>query len=233
MATIGPPARPWSSSPSGDSIRFRPGGLVMDAAVSCDDVHRTMVARALGRLAHSARRDASHAGGVPRGPGLRDGRLRRQHPYCASDSGLGRGFTHYQDFIFPELTALKTAVLVSRALVGFQAIVYFMEDWLESAGLRPVRAAPLAVAGHRSQGCGGGQSRVPRLALPSGAAGAAVLRLLELFRCPLSLSTPDRAVPSFRGRTDRRHQRILIQHWWELDKTPALAPGCGLRRRCL
>ena len=29
------------------------------------------------------------------------------------------------------------AVLVSRALDGFQAIVYFTEDWLESAGVLP------------------------------------------------------------------------------------------------
>src|SRR5206468_7994858 len=36
--------------------------------------------------------------------------------YCAADSGLARGFTRYQDYSFPELTALKTAVLVSRAL---------------------------------------------------------------------------------------------------------------------
>ena len=77
--------------------------------------------------------------------------------YCATDSGLARGFTHYQDFIFPELTALKMAVLVSRALDGFQAIVYFTEDWLESAGLLPYVQTPLAVAGHRSQG-GGGRS---------------------------------------------------------------------------
>ena len=43
--------------------------------------------------------------------------------FCAADSGLSRGFTHYQDYIFPELTALKTAVLVSRALEGFQTVV--------------------------------------------------------------------------------------------------------------
>ena len=58
--------------------------------------------------------------------------------YCATDSGLARGFTHYRDFIFPELTALKTGVLVSRALDGFQMIVYFTENWLESAGLLPL-----------------------------------------------------------------------------------------------
>ena len=37
-----------------------------------------------------------------------------------ADSGLDRGFTQYRDYIFPELTALKTAVLVSRALDGLQ-----------------------------------------------------------------------------------------------------------------
>ena len=57
--------------------------------------------------------------------------------YCATDSGLGRGFTVYQDYIFPELTAFKMPVLVSRALKGFQMIVYFAEDLLESAGLMP------------------------------------------------------------------------------------------------
>ena len=57
--------------------------------------------------------------------------------YCAADSGLGRGFTRYQDFIFPKLTALKTAVLVNRALEGYQVIVYYLEDWLNSARLRP------------------------------------------------------------------------------------------------
>ena len=40
--------------------------------------------------------------------------------YCAADSGLTRGFTHYEDYIFPELTALKPAALVSRVLEGFQ-----------------------------------------------------------------------------------------------------------------
>ena len=38
----------------GIRVRFRSGGLIMDAAISCDHVYRTMVARALGRLAYSA-----------------------------------------------------------------------------------------------------------------------------------------------------------------------------------
>ena len=63
--------------------------------------------------------------------------------FCAADSGISRGFTYYQDFIFPELTALKTAVIVSRALDGFQTVVSaFAEDWLMSAGLLIVSQTP-------------------------------------------------------------------------------------------
>ena len=57
--------------------------------------------------------------------------------YCASDSGLGRGFTHYRDYIFPELTAFRTPVLVSRALLGIHPIVDLLVDRPEFARLRP------------------------------------------------------------------------------------------------
>jgi arylsulfatase A-like enzyme len=48
--------------------------------------------------------------------------------YCASDSGLDRGFTHYEDYIFPEFTALKIAVLGNRVLRGLGSIVAFVEN---------------------------------------------------------------------------------------------------------
>ncbi len=51
--------------------------------------------------------------------------------YCSSDSGLDRGFTAYQDYIFPRLSVFKTAVLVDRPLDGLQAIEGFLEDWLD------------------------------------------------------------------------------------------------------
>jgi arylsulfatase A-like enzyme len=54
--------------------------------------------------------------------------------YCAFDSGLARGFTVYQDYIFPGLTAFKMAVLGRRALERCNAFVE-SEDWLESVGL--------------------------------------------------------------------------------------------------
>jgi arylsulfatase A-like enzyme len=47
--------------------------------------------------------------------------------YCASDSGLGRGFSVYEDYIFPEFTALKIAVLGNRILRGIGSIVTLVE----------------------------------------------------------------------------------------------------------
>ena len=38
--------------------------------------------------------------------------------YCASDTGLERGFALYEDYIFPRLTAFKSASLVDRSRKG-------------------------------------------------------------------------------------------------------------------
>ncbi len=58
--------------------------------------------------------------------------------YCASDSGLDRGFTAYQDYIFPRLSFLHTAVLVNRPLDGLEDLEAFLEDWLDFDLLGPV-----------------------------------------------------------------------------------------------
>ncbi len=57
--------------------------------------------------------------------------------YCASDTGLSRGFTHYEDFIFPEFTAPKTAVLVNRVLAVFGKILPFVEERPSLAWVQP------------------------------------------------------------------------------------------------
>jgi arylsulfatase A-like enzyme len=57
--------------------------------------------------------------------------------YCASDSGLDRGFAAYQDYIFPRLTAFKSTVLVDRTLDGVQSAERFLEDWLDFDLLKP------------------------------------------------------------------------------------------------
>jgi arylsulfatase A-like enzyme len=58
--------------------------------------------------------------------------------YCASDSGLGRGFAAYQDYVFPRLTALKSAILVDRCVDGLQTVARFLEEWLDFDLFQPM-----------------------------------------------------------------------------------------------
>ncbi len=46
--------------------------------------------------------------------------------FCGADTGLGRGFAHYQDYIFPEWSAFKMAALVARPLQGLRSIDRFL-----------------------------------------------------------------------------------------------------------
>ena len=59
------------------------------------------------------------------------------HLYCASDSGLGRGFTIYRDYIFPRLSAFRMAALVDRPVAGLQALGQFLADRLDLDFLVP------------------------------------------------------------------------------------------------
>ena len=103
-------------------IRFDlAGGRVVDATVPCRDVYWAVDARARGRLV-TPLATSIRPGRVSRGPGVRDGWIRRQYIVLRDDSGLGRGFSQYHDFIFPDLTALRITALVSRALEGTQSL---------------------------------------------------------------------------------------------------------------
>jgi arylsulfatase A-like enzyme len=59
------------------------------------------------------------------------------HAYCATESGLARGFTVYQDYTFPALTAAHMASLVNRPVDGFEAVERFLDDQLDLDFLRP------------------------------------------------------------------------------------------------
>ena len=57
--------------------------------------------------------------------------------YCAADSGLNRGFVHYHDFIFPELTVFKSAVLVHRLGKEIETNIELLENRWELNHWRP------------------------------------------------------------------------------------------------
>ena len=70
--------------------------------------------------------------------------------YCATDSGLQRGFALYRDYIFPGLSAFKSASLVDRTVRGIRGVELFFEDWLDIDLLRtPVQRLWLLVNADR------------------------------------------------------------------------------------
>jgi arylsulfatase A-like enzyme len=46
--------------------------------------------------------------------------------YCGWDSGLGRGFTTYRDYVFPHLTAFGMSILVKRSIERLVSLVDFL-----------------------------------------------------------------------------------------------------------
>jgi arylsulfatase A-like enzyme len=138
--------------------------------------------------------------------------------YCAADSGLSRGFTQYQDFIFPELTALKTAVLVSRALMRMHAIVFFSEDWLESAGLLPhVERLMWSLDGDRKGAAAVNCELLDwlsRRARPE----RPFFAFLNYNDAHYPYELPPGRLHRFGAEPSDSYQRFLIQQWGWLDK---------------
>ena len=145
--------------------------------------------------------------------------------YCATDSGLSRGFTRYQDFIFPEFTALKTAVMVSRALEVFEMLVYFTEDWLDSAGIFPyVERVWRSLDSDRKRAPAVNREFVGWLsnrAQPE----RPFFAFLNYFDAHYPYQLPTGRLHRFGVEPSDKHQRFLIQQWRDLDKTTLSSEG--------
>ena len=143
--------------------------------------------------------------------------------YCASDSGLGRGFTVYEDYIFPGLTALKIAVLGNRSLKAIAPIIPFVEARPGLAGWHPPlqrlwRLARSTTASGRLRSIGSCWTGSP--------GGRSRERPFFAFLNYADAHTPYELPP---GRLHRfgvarpdERQREMISRWADLDKA---APG--------
>ena len=145
--------------------------------------------------------------------------------YCSSDSGLARGFTHYEDHIFPYMTALKTCVMAGRAIESFQEFTESSEDYIRSAGLH------------------GGLEFIRKVLVNNRKDAAEVNReLLDWFETRKRKDRPffaflnyfDAHYPyvlkpgrlrRFGTEPDDAYKRLLINHWWEIDKTKVSPSG--------
>jgi arylsulfatase A-like enzyme len=59
--------------------------------------------------------------------------------YCSYDTGLNRGFTHYEDFELERLSPFRTAVLVDLSLKTISAMVQRLGETFDPGPLRPLQ----------------------------------------------------------------------------------------------
>jgi arylsulfatase A-like enzyme len=139
--------------------------------------------------------------------------------YCARDSGLARGFTHYEDFVFPKLTCFKMAALVNRTSAGIQALEDFVEEKLGVSALRPyvkylwhVLDTDRISAETINQEFIAWLTDRPQPERP-------FLVFLNYFDAHYPYQLQPGHIHRFGVQPTDNSQRDLIQNWWDLDKS--------------
>jgi arylsulfatase A-like enzyme len=139
--------------------------------------------------------------------------------YCASGSGLERGFATYQDYIFPKLTALRAASLVDRTVDGIRGMERFLEDRLDIDVLRTsVERLYLLVNADRKEAVGINRefldwlARRPQPERP-------FFAFLNYYDAHSPYELPSETLHRFGASTVDTRDGDMIQGWWSLDKT--------------
>ncbi len=145
--------------------------------------------------------------------------------YCAVDSGLSRGFTQYQDYIFPGLTAFKMSALVRRALDNVNAIVELTEDWLESAGLlASVQRLRRLLENDRKRAAVVNRELLDWLSRRA-QAERPFFAFLNYNDAHDPYELPPGRLHRFGSEPPDKRLRHLIQHWGALDRATVLPKG--------
>ncbi len=141
------------------------------------------------------------------------------YSYCASGSGLERGFAAYEDYIFPRLTASRVASLVRRTVDGLRGAERFLEDRLDIDILRaPVERLYTLVNGDRKDA-----AKVNREFLDWLAGHRPPERpffaFLNYFDAHSPYELPPARLHRFGAQIVDPRDGDMIQGWWSLDKT--------------
>ena len=150
--------------------------------------------------------------------------------YCGTDSGLSRGFTCYQDYIFPQLTAFKKSVLVDRALEGIQSTVSVLENVLEVAWLRPYVMKSLMLLDDDRKAAAVVNRELLAWLSQRERPERPFFAFLNYFdaHCPYRL--PRGRNHRFGGAPTDTRQRVLIDHWYDVDKSTLTPPDRAFAR---
>jgi arylsulfatase A-like enzyme len=140
--------------------------------------------------------------------------------YCGRDSGLARGFTRYQDYIFPGLSAFRMAALVGRPVEGLRALNGFLRERLHLAPFGDLlrsfdawlRKPAAAVHGEFLDWL----STRPQ-------SGRPFFAFLNLYDAHYPYKPADGARHRFAGRPRTERELYLIEYWRSIDKS-RLAP---------
>jgi arylsulfatase A-like enzyme len=136
-------------------------------------------------------------------------------PYVGADTGLERGFTRYQDYIFPGLCAFKPAALVGRPVEGLKAIhrffwehlgVEILTEWLQLfyAGNRK----PATAINHEFLNWLSSRRQPER----------PFFAFLNFIDAHYPYTLPDSSITRFGGKPRNEHERDLLDNWQAWDK---------------
>jgi arylsulfatase A-like enzyme len=135
--------------------------------------------------------------------------------YCGWDSGLARGFTQYDDYVFPGLTAFKMASLINRPLEGLRSIDDFMRKRTNTVFFQGLLLR--FDAGNRKYASVVNQQffdwldyrRQPERPF---------FAFLNYFDAHFPYRLPDRGIHRFGTRPRTEREMDVIDHWRTLDK---------------
>jgi arylsulfatase A-like enzyme len=139
--------------------------------------------------------------------------------YCGTDTGLGRGFATYQDYIFPELSAFKMATLINRPVEGLRSLDLFLREHLKLDVLRPyVRpiwgrfnadARKDALVVHREVLDWLSSRRQPERPF---------FAFVNYYDAHQPYELPNGSVHRFGAMPRNPHEVELLRNWWTVDK---------------
>jgi arylsulfatase A-like enzyme len=144
--------------------------------------------------------------------------------YCAADSGLGRGYAVYRDYVFRELSPFRMAAIVKKSLEGLQAIGEGLGDALDLSWLK----AGVTRVRERFESDRKDASMVNREFLDWLARRPQPERpffaFLNYFDAHSPYQLSPRRIHRFGAKPTEEREYRLIQDWWTLDKT-GITPG--------
>jgi arylsulfatase A-like enzyme len=145
--------------------------------------------------------------------------------FCGASSGLSRGFTHYEDYIFPRLTTLKNCRMVGRALENYEVMFYFTKDVLRDLGcLDAVQLIHESLDSNRKDAAEVNRELLEWLSTRD-QPDRPFFAFLNYFDAHSRYVLQPGRLRRFGAEPDDDYKRILIDHWQEMDKTGVSPAG--------